>query len=170
MLEPKAKFMKLFTLIYVVNNGKVLLLNKKSGSKYLENKWLGLGGKIENNEDILESAKREAKEEAGITIDNAKIQGTYSWSNEEEIALIYLIVARKFSGELLKESNEGTLEWHDFKKINDIKELAEHQKNFLTEIIENENYIYSSFKALDALDSGLYNSVDYFKSRKHRPL
>ncbi len=49
--------------VFTVHDNKVLL---RLHEKY--NRWLGLGGHIEPNEDPCEAAIREAKEEAGLDV------------------------------------------------------------------------------------------------------
>jgi 8-oxo-dGTP diphosphatase len=51
-------------VVYIVYNGKVLLVNHKQLKK-----WLPIGGHIELDEDPVQAALREAKEESGLEIE-----------------------------------------------------------------------------------------------------
>ena len=55
------------TLCYIENDNKILMLyrNKKENDPN-EGKWVGIGGKFEENELPLECVKREVFEETGI--------------------------------------------------------------------------------------------------------
>jgi len=57
------------------NNSYLMLLRNKKKNDVNEGKWIGIGGKLEKNETIEECAKREVKEETGLTIN----QLDYSW-------------------------------------------------------------------------------------------
>lgn len=76
----------------------------------------GLGGKLEPDESIVASLRRELHEEANIQLDSFALRGTITWSNfgpkrEEWLGFIFLIDA--WSGEIPAGNNEGSLEWVD---------------------------------------------------------
>ena len=57
------------TLIYLKRNNKYLMLHRtKKENDINENKWLGIGGKLEPNETPDECIKREVKEETNIDV------------------------------------------------------------------------------------------------------
>ena len=59
--------MKQTTLCFLLNdNGEVLLAMKKRG--FGAGKWNGIGGKVQEGEDIAAAALREIKEEIGVTV------------------------------------------------------------------------------------------------------
>jgi 8-oxo-dGTP pyrophosphatase MutT (NUDIX family) len=47
------------TLIYLINNGKVLLLKRHNNKSIFSGQILGLNGKLEPKEDLIASAQRE---------------------------------------------------------------------------------------------------------------
>ena len=53
------------SLVFLMKEDEVLLAQKKRG--YAKGKWLGVGGKLEPYESILECAVRECKEEISVT-------------------------------------------------------------------------------------------------------
>lgn len=60
------------TLVFLIKKSEqgifeICLAMKKRG--FGVNRWNGVGGKIEQGEDIIQAAKREAKEEIGVEID-----------------------------------------------------------------------------------------------------
>ena len=54
------------TLIFLVREGRVLLLKGAPTKRLWANKYNGLGGHVERGEDILSAARRELREEAGL--------------------------------------------------------------------------------------------------------
>lgn len=58
-------------VIRVTSNGKVLLLQRKSDSKYPD-LWCYPGGKIDPGETEMQAASRELFEETGIQVDRGR--------------------------------------------------------------------------------------------------
>lgn len=66
--------------VSVMKDNKVLLIKENKPSAY--NKWNFPSGRIESNEDILEAAKREVKEETGLEIKFLNTTGVYNFKSE----------------------------------------------------------------------------------------
>lgn len=95
----------------------VLLAMKKRG--FGEGWWNGVGGKLNPNENMEDSLRREAKEELGIDIvafdKVAEIEFKFPNNPEwDQIMVVYLI--RNWTGEP-QESEEMKPQWFDFKDI-----------------------------------------------------
>ncbi|MBQ9066135.1 MAG: NUDIX domain-containing protein, partial [Clostridia bacterium] len=57
------------TLIYIEKDGCYLMLHRvKKENDINHDKWIGVGGKCEENESPEECAIREVKEETGLTL------------------------------------------------------------------------------------------------------
>lgn len=113
----------LCNMIKINRGNDVLVLDKVK--KY---GWEGLtfpGGHVEKVESITESVIREAKEETNLDIENIKYVGMISWydmdNNDRIIGFLY--ETDDFSGELIKENVEGTLEFIDYE---DLKNMDGH--------------------------------------------
>jgi 8-oxo-dGTP pyrophosphatase MutT (NUDIX family) len=63
------------TLVFVVRDGKILLINKKTGLG--KGKVNGPGGKVEKGESPEDCAVRECQEELGITVSNLQYCGQH---------------------------------------------------------------------------------------------
>lgn len=107
----------LCNMIKINRGNDVLVLDKVK--KY---GWEGLtfpGGHVEKIESITESVIREAKEETNLDIENIKYVGMISWydmgNNDRIIGFLY--ETNDFSGELIKENIEGTLEFIDYEEL-----------------------------------------------------
>lgn len=107
----------LCNMIKINRGNEVLVLDKVK--KY---GWEGLtfpGGHVEKVESITESVIREAKEETNLDIENIKYVGMISWydidNNDRIIGFLY--ETDDFSGELVKENIECTLEFIDYEEL-----------------------------------------------------
>jgi 8-oxo-dGTP diphosphatase len=104
--------MILATLCYVKQNGKTLMVlrNKKPNDAH-EGKWNGLGGKFEAGETPEMCIRREVQEEAGLVIQNPRLQGLLTFPNFRGVDwYVFVFTATEFSGQLI-DSPEGKLEW-----------------------------------------------------------
>ena len=74
----------------------------------------GLGGKVEFDEGVSESARRELREEANVELTSLKLRGTITWSNfgpKGEAWLGFVFVADGWDGDIPTHNAEGTLIW-----------------------------------------------------------
>ena len=80
----------------------------------------GLGGKLEPDEGIVTSVRRELDEEAGITLDEIALRGTITWTNfgpknEDWMGFIFLVT--KWTGTPPETNVEGSLEWIPLERL-----------------------------------------------------
>ena len=100
------------SLCYIEQDGKYLLLHRVKKKKDInKDKWIGIGGKFEENESPEDCIIREALEETGLTI-IPKYRGIVTFISDgmNETEFMHLFTAKEFSGNL-KECDEGVLEW-----------------------------------------------------------
>ena len=103
------------TLCYITRGNEVLMLHRvKKKNDVNQDKWIGIGGKFEENETPDECLLREAKEETGLTLTRWKCRGvvTFLTNGPWDGEYMYLFSADGFEGEL-KECDEGDLQWVD---------------------------------------------------------
>ena len=100
------------TLCYITRGDEVLMLHRVKKEKDInKDKWIGVGGKFEENESPDECLLREAKEETGLTLTDYRCRGIVTFLNDCcEGEYMYLFTAKGFTGEL-KECDEGDLQW-----------------------------------------------------------
>ena len=113
--------MKSTTLCYITRGQEVLMLHrtKKQGDMN-KDKWLGIGGKLEENESPDDCLLREALEETGFRLTAWKCRGVVTFlSDRYEGEYMYLFTADGFEGEL-KECDEGDLQWITRQKLNEL--------------------------------------------------
>lgn len=133
----------LATLAYVMSpDGREVLLvhrNKRPNDQHL-GKYNGLGGKLEPNEDIIASVRREVREEAGIECVDITLRGTISWpgfgkNGEDWFGFVFRVDT--FSGEPFPENPEGTLEWIPVDQVLNLP-LWEGDRYFLPLVFASE--------------------------------
>ena len=127
------------TMIYLKKDDCYLLLyrNKKKHD-INHNKWIGVGGHVEDGETIDECAIREVKEETGLDVHSLSCAGEVLFVDENLRMMMYIYEIADFSGELI-ECNEGELKWIPIKDIYDYP-MWEGDKAFLPKLINHEPY------------------------------
>ncbi|PIR41842.1 MAG: DNA mismatch repair protein MutT [Candidatus Yanofskybacteria bacterium CG10_big_fil_rev_8_21_14_0_10_37_15] len=101
---------KVLTLCIIHQHPKVLLGIKKRG--FGMGKYNGFGGKLNDGETVEEAAKREVKEEAGVTVEDMHKIGIidFKWQDKPEVLEVHVFKANQFQGEP-NESEEMKPEW-----------------------------------------------------------
>ncbi|MBE5936931.1 MAG: 8-oxo-dGTP diphosphatase [Lachnospiraceae bacterium] len=104
-------------------------------------KWMGVGGKIENDETPDSCILREVKEETGLEIKNYNLRGiVYYYSDIWEDEIMYLYSADAFTGELIDYCDEGELQWIAENKLMELN-MWEGDIHFLKPLLANEDNI-----------------------------
>jgi len=133
----------LATLGYVLSpDGKKVLLihrNKRTDDIHY-GKFNGLGGKVQENEDVVTALSREILEEAGIVTDNIVLRGTISWpgfGKNGEDWFGFLFRVDSWSGDVLAENPEGTVAWVEVAKLAEVN-LWESDRAWIDMIFDND--------------------------------
>ena len=100
------------TLCYITQGNDVLMLHRvKKKNDINKDKWIGIGGKFEDEESPDECLLREAREETGLRLTSWQCRGIVTFPNDCcEGEYMYLFTADGFEGDL-KECDEGDLQW-----------------------------------------------------------
>ena len=100
------------TLCYIERNDAYLMLHRvKKVGDLNKDKWIGIGGHIEENESPEDCILREAREETGLILEKPAYRGVVTFvSDRYEGEFMHLFTAERFSGEM-KACDEGNLEW-----------------------------------------------------------
>ena len=107
----------LATLGYVLtpDRSEVLLIHRNARrDDPAWDKYNGLGGKLELDEDVAAGMRRELREEAGIEASAMALRGTISWpgfgkGGEDWFGFVFVVT--DWSGTPRAANREGTLEW-----------------------------------------------------------
>ena len=140
------------SLCYIEKDNSYLMLHRtKKEHDYNKDKWIGIGGKFENGESPEDCAVREIREETGLVVEPADLEycGIVTFVDVSEAEayteFMHIFRARKFSGELKSDCDEGDLEWVPLAKL---KELPHWQADEIFYDFLAENHPFYSLKAV----------------------
>lgn len=133
------------TLCYIKKDGCYLMMHRvKKKNDVNHDKWIGIGGKLEEGESPLDCVLREAREETGLTLETPYYRGLVTFSMISKGKLIteqmHLFSCDRFSGEMLSDCCEGNLEWVPIPKIEKLP-IWEGDKIFL-ELLRTERRFF----------------------------
>lgn len=111
--------MKQTTLCYIENDGKYLMLHRiKKINDENHDKWIGIGGKIEEGESPFDCVRREISEEVGLTVENLNYRGIITFvSDIYGTEYMHLFHSGSFSGVLKENCDEGIPKWIEKEKV-----------------------------------------------------
>ena len=103
----------LSTLCYITRSEQWLMLHRtKKKNDINSGKWIGVGGKFEENESPEECLLREVWEETGITLQNFEFRGIVTFVSDcAPTEYMHLFTAECPPNAVLKECDEGELAW-----------------------------------------------------------
>jgi len=113
------------TLIFLFNHSEVLLIKQNSDKKPSFGKWNGIGGHIEEDEDPYFAAKREIREETGLSIEGIKLKYIAIIPDKKEIGVCLFIFSGNSKVKTIKESSEGKLRWISIDHLTDYPLMAD---------------------------------------------
>ena len=129
------------TLCYIEQDEKYLMLHRvKKKNDMNHDKWIGIGGKLEESESPFDGAKREIFEETGLTVSSLDYRGIVTFvSDEFGTEYMHLFTCNSFSGTLKEDCNEGELVWINKNEIYDLP-IWEGDKIFFRLIDKEEKF------------------------------
>ena len=80
----------------------------------------GIGGKLEPDEGVVESLRREIDEETGLVLSDLRLRGTITWTNfgprnDDWLGFVFLVT--RWHGSPPARNHEGSLEWIDRSRL-----------------------------------------------------
>jgi 8-oxo-dGTP diphosphatase len=110
-------------------------------------KYNGLGGKLQQDEDVLTCMLREISEESGLHCEKIVLRGTVNWfgfgpNGENWLGFIFLI--SKFTGTPYSSNEEGELGWHSIVSINTLP-MWEGDQYFLPMVFDDDPRIFYGY-------------------------
>jgi 8-oxo-dGTP diphosphatase len=105
------------TLCFVTHGEDVLLLRGAPDKRIWPNKYNGVGGHVEPDEDVHSAALREIREETGLEVHDLRLRGVINIpvdAGNNTGIVVFVFTATAASREV-QPSDEGLLEWigHD---------------------------------------------------------
>lgn len=99
------------TLVFITRDDRVLLLRGAPTKRIWANKYNGIGGHVERDEDVYAAAQREVREETGLEVDALRLAGLINIDGDQSTGiLLFVFTATARSGDPIP-SEEGTLAW-----------------------------------------------------------
>lgn len=151
--------MKNTTLCYIEKDGKYLMMHRtKKENDENRDKWVGIGGKLEEGESPHDCIFREIKEETDLAAQSLKYRGLITFvSDIYGTEYMHLFTCSNFSGKIKEYCNEGVLEWIEKEKIQSLP-IWEGDKIFLR-LLDTESRFFS-LKLVYKGDSLISHNID----------
>jgi len=100
------------TLSFVLYEDKILLMKRGAHKRVFPNRYNGLGGFIERDEDPWTSARREIEEESGLKVDDMRLVAIHHICADAAMGImLFVFVGHCSQAQPLAETTEGTLHW-----------------------------------------------------------
>lgn len=117
------------------DNGEYLLLRRSKNSRTQPGKWDLPGGKVDPDETLEETVRREVREETGISVEPKAIAGevTFELPAKKVIAVVYETEAR-VPGVRLSHEHEA-FNWFPAVQISEMDELPAYFRNFFKQYL-----------------------------------
>ena len=112
------KRMLLTTLCYMEKGNQYLMLHRvKKEHDINKDKWIGIGGHLEEGESPEECLMRETREETGLELTDYSLRGVITFVTDSyPTEYMFLYTAAGFSGTMIS-CDEGDLEWVPIKDV-----------------------------------------------------
>jgi 8-oxo-dGTP diphosphatase len=129
------------TVVVLLHERRLLLLQRASWKKFAPNRWTGLGGKVESGEiaDLVGGARREVFEETDLTsaeMSELRVRRVLLFHHPDEglVSLVYL--TGETTTDRVPACNEGTLRWVGPKELAGL-DVIENTAGVLPLLIED---------------------------------
>lgn len=124
------------TLCYIQRGTQYLMLHRvKKKNDINHDKWIGIGGKLEEGESPEDGLLREVREETGLTLTRWRYRGIVTFVAETDSQYMHLFTADGYTGQLT-DCDEGDLEWIERTTLRSLP-IWEGDKIFLRLLEEN---------------------------------
>lgn len=98
-------------LCFISNGDDLLLLKHAATKRVFPNRYNGVGGHIERDEDPLTGARREIKEETGLDVRDVRLRAVYNIDAGAETGIIVFVFTAVSDSREVVEDREGSLHW-----------------------------------------------------------
>lgn len=139
---------------FITNGADLLLLKHGSNKRVFPNRYNGIGGHIERDENPYQAVKREVKEETGLDIKDVKLRGIHSIDVGEAVGItLFVFSAVSVHRDIPCESIEGTLSWVPVLEVTHL-DLVEDLPQILPRVLGFESNYTPYFASISYLHNG----------------
>jgi len=124
------------TLIFITRGESVLLMRGDPGKRIWAEQYNGVGGHIEEGEDVLSAARRELKEESGLEDQGIRLVGTVTINTNHKPGIALYVFRGEYQGGQISASREGQLTWIKKSGLNSLP-LVEDLPTLLPRVLEH---------------------------------
>ncbi len=152
--------MKQTTLCYIEKDNKYLMLHRiKKENDENHDKWVGIGGKLEDGESPFDCVRREVLEEVSLNLNSVSYRGIITFvSDAYGTEYMHLFHSNDFSGNIPDNCDEGVPSWVPKDKIAELP-IWEGDKIFLRLLDEEKRFF--SLKLIYEGDSLVSHNLEF---------
>ncbi len=132
------------TLIFIFHNGRVLLLQGAPDKKIWAGKFNGIGGHLEKGEDILSSARRELREETGLSNIELNLRGNILIDSGNQAGILLFVFRGDAQSDEVVSSTEGQLKWIGMDELENI-DLVEDLRDLIPRVFAEDEGLFSGY-------------------------
>lgn len=143
-------------LLFVRHKQEVLLMKGAPDKRIWANKYNGVGGHVESDEDVFSAARREAAEETGLVLDDLDLVAIVNIdAGDPSLGILMFVFVGWSRTRETSASREGALHWFPFDQLPK-KELVEDLEWLLPRVLGDRSgrrplYLHYSYNADDQL-------------------
>jgi 8-oxo-dGTP diphosphatase len=109
------------TICFLFNKHQVLLIKGSENRKRWAGLYNGIGGHVEKGESIMECARRELSEEAGVDGAELDLVSIITIDNGNNPGICLFVYRGEYDGDVSEGSDEGSIEWVDMANIENLQ-------------------------------------------------
>ncbi|NJO84722.1 MAG: NUDIX domain-containing protein [Blastochloris sp.] len=135
----------------------VLLMKRATHKRVFPNRYNGVGGHIERDEDPLTSARREILEETGLGVRDLRLRAVYNIDAGAETGIVLFVFTAWSDTREVVANSEGTLHWLPRSEVVALgDQLVEDLPHLLPRILTMPDdapplFVHVSYDASDAI-------------------
>lgn len=137
------------TLCFVLNGSDVLLMKRAAHKRVFPNRYNGVGGHIERDEDPLSSARREILEETGLQVSDIRLRAVYNIDAGQKTGITLLVFTAISESRSVIANEEGTLHWIPLDRVLEL------------DLVDDLPLILPRLLAMSASDMPLFVHIGY---------
>ncbi len=110
---------------FLTSGNDILLLKGAPTKRLWANRYNGIGGHVERDEDPYQAARREIREESGLQVDRLRLGGVVHVCLSEGPGVLLFLFTGEAPSREVRPSPEGTLEWIPRERVAELPVLED---------------------------------------------